>query len=124
MADLNTITLSELATITELGENDKVLVESGGRMKKISGSLGGGGAVVIDLIYDEENYRFKIEYTTSEFADLLASGQVPIFHIDGDYEYYGTLVDFDISQNQLLINIQGSQKYFYYYDDCFEEYMD
>lgn len=42
MADLNTKTLNELDTITEMGENDKVLVESNGMMKRCSGSLGSG----------------------------------------------------------------------------------
>ncbi len=48
MADLNTKTLNELETITEMGENDKVLVESNGRMKRCSGSLGGGGVYILN----------------------------------------------------------------------------
>ena len=47
MDDSNTKTLNELETITEMGENDKVLVESNGRMKRCSGSLGSGGGVYI-----------------------------------------------------------------------------
>ena len=49
MADLNTKTLNELDTITEMGENDKVLVESGGRMKRFSGEIGGSGGGVYIL---------------------------------------------------------------------------
>lgn len=56
MPDLSTKNLSELDVITELGANDKVLVESGGRMKKVAGaSLGGeGGVYILDISgYDE-----------------------------------------------------------------------
>lgn len=50
MSELSTKNLSELTVITELGENDKVLVESGGRMKKIASSAvgGGGGVLIVD----------------------------------------------------------------------------
>ena len=52
MPDLSTKTLNELDTITEMGENDKVLVESNGRMKKFSGEIGSGGGVYILNIND------------------------------------------------------------------------
>lgn len=51
MADLNTKTLNELDTITEMGENDTILVESNGRMKKFSGEIGsgsGGGVYILN----------------------------------------------------------------------------
>ena len=53
MSDLNTKTLNELDTITEMGENDKVLVESNGRMKKFSGEIGSGGGGVYILNIDD-----------------------------------------------------------------------
>ena len=55
MADLDTITLSELDAISELGNNDKILVESGGRMKRASSAnIGGGGVYIFDPSEYEE----------------------------------------------------------------------
>lgn len=48
MPDLDKKSLDTLEVLEELGENDKILIESGGRMKRISGSLG-GGIYILDL---------------------------------------------------------------------------
>ena len=56
MSELSTKNLNEIETITTLGENDKILVESNGRMKKIAGSVaGGGGIYILDLLQFEES---------------------------------------------------------------------
>lgn len=49
MANLNTITLSELTVVTETGNSDYVLIENNGRMKKMSASEVGGGVYIIDI---------------------------------------------------------------------------
>ena len=56
MSELNTVTLSELAVVDSVEDTDKVLIESGGRMKRVSGDLfGGGGVCVIDLADYEDH---------------------------------------------------------------------
>lgn len=51
MSELSTKGLIELDVLEELQENDHILVESDGMMKRISGSMvsGGSGVCVIDL---------------------------------------------------------------------------
>lgn len=49
MANLSTITLSELTVVTETGNSDYVLIENNGRMKKMSASEVGGGVYIIDI---------------------------------------------------------------------------
>lgn len=73
MPDLNTKTLNELDTITEMGENDKVLVESSGRMKKFSGEIGGGGIIVLT---EDENQSIGISY--NQIMNGLQNGKMPI----------------------------------------------
>lgn len=60
MPDLNTKTLIELDTVNNLDNNDTILVESDGLMKRVSGSLG-GGVYVLDVsgFYNEEE---ELEY--------------------------------------------------------------
>jgi len=54
MSELNTVTLSELAVVDSVQETDKVLIESGGRMKRASGDLlGGMQFCVIDMTLPE-----------------------------------------------------------------------
>jgi len=52
MADLDTITLGETPVVESLGSNDKVLIESGGRMKRVNSSAvggGGGNGYILDI---------------------------------------------------------------------------
>lgn len=49
MADLNTKTLNELDVVTDINDTDYVLIEQGGRMKRVSGSKVGGGVCILDL---------------------------------------------------------------------------
>lgn len=116
MPDLNTKTLNELDTITEMGENDKVLIESGGRMKRCSGSLGGGGGAVLLEIVEMSNGRHIIELTPNELTTMLSSGQLPIFHFENiqyQQEQYGLFKFFDVPQNWLEIDFNGSGTYYY-----------
>ncbi len=57
MADLDTITLSELEEVSELLETDTLLVERDGRIKRFTGEVGGGFCVVNldDYTPDEED---------------------------------------------------------------------
>lgn len=132
MADLNTKTLNELDTITEMGENDKVLVESGGRMKRCSGSLGSGGAVVLEVVQADPGSegQHMVDISLTNLTNLLSSGQIPIFHFnklsEWDYETYGNFVSLDIDQNTLHL-YSGSSIVSYPYDSensAFIEYWD
>lgn len=96
MPDLNTKTLNELDTITEMGENDKVLVESNGRMKKFSGEIGGSGSGVYiltshDFNVDSESGELTV-FNTVIFNDLfeaLDTGiTVYLYEDTDDYKYY------------------------------------
>ena len=49
MADLSTKTLNELDVVTDINDTDYVLIEQGGRMKRVSGSKVGGGAYILDV---------------------------------------------------------------------------
>ena len=66
MADLSTKTLNQLDTITEMGESDKILVESNGRMKKFSGEIGGSGSGVYIL----NSHDFTIDSESGELTVL------------------------------------------------------
>lgn len=135
MPDLNTKTLNELDTITEMGENDKILVESGGRMKKLSGSVGGGGGVIVEFgTVSQESSQKTIDMTAAEFATLLASGQVPIFYSPStlsEYEEYDTYMLLSYYRtngndfNEIYIGGYNNM-YFYAYgqDQIFIEYWD
>ena len=72
MANLDTKTLSELDTITEMGENDKVLIESGGRMKKFSGTISGGGNTVLT----ETSGSIGVSY--DQIVSYVSEGNLPI----------------------------------------------
>jgi len=132
MADLSTKTLNELDTITEMGENDKVLVESNGRMKRCSGSLGGGGAVVLEVVQANPGSegQHMVDISLTNLTNLLLSGQIPIFHFNKlseyDYETYGSFAGLDIDQNSLYL-FSGSSVASYLYDSensIFKEYWD
>lgn len=47
MADLDTITLSELEEVSELLETDTLLVERNGRIKRFTGEVGGGNSTLV-----------------------------------------------------------------------------
>ena len=80
MPDLNTKTLNELDTITEMGENDKVLVESNGRMKKFSGEIGGGGLVVLT---EDSNGSIGVSY--NQIVGYIEEGKLPILvYVDAE----------------------------------------
>ena len=50
MSELNTVTLTELPVADSVGQNDHILIESGGRMKRASGNLvGSGDGYVLDI---------------------------------------------------------------------------
>ena len=134
MPDLNTKTLNELDTITEMGENDKILVESGGRMKKLNGSVGGGGGgVIVEFgTVSQESSQKTINMTPPEFAALLDSGQIPIFYYlaqnsdeNNEYlflSYYRTNGD---TFNEIYIS--GNNNMYFYangQDQIFTEYWD
>lgn len=55
MSELSTKTLSELTTVDSLASTDKVLIESGGLMKRVNANAVGGGIFVLDVsnYYDE-----------------------------------------------------------------------
>lgn len=82
MADLETITIGELPTITEIGENDTVLIASGGRMKKANPSLvGGGSTLVVTTSYSgdpEGTYTITFDKTYAEIAEAMLNGSVVI----------------------------------------------
>ena len=49
MPDLNTKTLNELDVVTDINNTDYILIEQGGRMKRVNGSKIGGGVYVLDI---------------------------------------------------------------------------
>ncbi len=49
MAELSTITLGELEEVDSLQDTDTILVERGGRIKRFTGEVGGGGVCVVNL---------------------------------------------------------------------------
>lgn len=135
MPDLDTITLSELDTITEMGENDKVLVESNGRMKRCSGSLGGGGGVCIEITeHPNTEGRRIIELTPTELSTMLSSGQIPIFHntpvSEYDSEQYASFSRLQLGEGGscwLTLNSNGIGDFYYdanEYEGAFLEYWD
>lgn len=133
MPDLNTKTLNELDTITEMGENDKVLVESGGRMKKLNGSVSGGGGVIIEFgTVSQESSQKTINMTPPKFAALLDSGQIPIFYHSAqnsdDNNEYSFLSYYKTNGDAFNeIYISGSNNIYFYahgQDQIFTEYWD
>lgn len=73
MSDLNTKTLDELDVIETIDENDTLLVESGGRMKKFSGSFGGGGIIVLT---EDANNSIGVSY--NQILSYIDDGKLPV----------------------------------------------
>lgn len=75
MAELNTITLSELDVVDSIGANDKVLLESGGRMKKIGGDGVGGGGLVVLSEFDSLIGTSRLDKTWNEIYSAAEQGK-------------------------------------------------
>ena len=91
MAELNTKTIDELETIESMGENDKVLVASGGEIKKVSGSLGGGGGLYfinefVDVEFSGYGTVSCPKITPNEIIALVNSGMLPVL-VDNSDDY-------------------------------------
>lgn len=92
MSELNTKTLNELTTVDSLLNTDTVLIESGGRMKKVSPSAiggGGGGNVVIangqlqGEVEPNVPYSVNLDKTYNE----IVSAEYSVLHIYGTDNY-------------------------------------
>lgn len=114
MADLSTKTLNQLDTITEMGENDKILVESNGRMKKFSGEIGGSDSGVYilnshDFTVDSETEALTV-FNTVIFNDLfeaLDTGTTVYLYEDVEDNTYYMITSFQAyySNNSSVIYV-------------------
>ena len=98
-------TLSELTTITEMGEGDTILIESGGKMKRLNNS---GNVCVIDL---RNSDRWQVRDTTiyNELLKALDDGKTIFAHLDNLNTFYYMMLT-----NFTYISLVGSEsKYIY-----------
>lgn len=105
MSELNTKSLSELATVDSLGNTDKVLIESGGLMKKANPSIiGGGGGMIVNITADESTGYATMDKTFAEIKDAVDAGKLVMFKQD------------DVTS--VLVSIEtGSDRHIYYYNE-------
>ena len=99
-------TLSELTTITEMGEGDTILIESEGKMKRLNKSI--GDVCVIDL---RNSDMWQVRDTTiyNELLKALDDGKTIFAHLDNLYVPY-----YMIFTNFSYISLVGSEsKYIY-----------
>lgn len=75
MADLDTITLSELEEVSELLDTDTLLVERNGRIKRFTGEIGGGNS---GLVVTASNNT--LNKTFAEIQAALAAGNIVILN--------------------------------------------
>ena len=135
MSELNTKTLSELTTVDSLLNTDTVLIESGGRMKKVSpsaiggeGSGGGGSVLVIEAIANEtgatilnKTWQEIYDAFTNDTAcfvrnynDMFLVSCVNLRFISSSrVEFYIDLVDFrsEDTYNRFTVTVSDSNGY-------------
>lgn len=102
-------TLSELTTITEMGEEDTFLIESDGKMKRLSKSI--DNVCVIDLRNSASPGSREIEDTTiyNKLLKALDDGKIIFAHLNGfNNSNYTMFLDFSYIS---LVN--SGSKYIY-----------
>lgn len=114
MADLDTITLSELDTVSELLETDTLLVERGGRIKRFTGEVGGGNNTLI--ITDTNGTLNK---TFNQIKNAIDVGTIVLVAPSNNSSAVGTMefcygYTFQVSEGHYAIHIINSGSFYSY----------
>lgn len=107
---LDLINMSKVPTAESVGENDKVLIESGGEIKKTAasniGGGGGGGAVLID--WDIETGALGA--TWNEIYNYMADGRMVYIMIDDEGDAGRSVALYFVAECVTFVD-QGEDKY-------------